>query len=155
MTTKKRKYYNWTYFKYRYLSRWGAAHTWDRETDMWYFYTNTVSKAKRGTVKTIETTANVDLDSDGNVVGIELYGWDKKEQLDTDGEINIKIVRRTFMGKPTHWEIEAGMVGKYIDGGIEGTAPTLYGVTDMFFEYLADTDEQRWSAFDANARNDE
>lgn len=80
-------------------------------------------------------------------VGVEMMS-----EINNDGEINIRIVRKTFMGKPTHWEIEAGIVGQ-VDGGIEGTAPTMYGVTDMFFEYLDEIDDKRWSRFDANEHN--
>lgn len=75
---KKKKWSNWTYYKYRYFKRWGAAHTYDPEVDMWYWYVSTVSKAKQGTITTVETTANVDLDERGHIVGIELYGWEKK-----------------------------------------------------------------------------
>lgn len=75
-------------------------------------------------------------------------------ELGTDGEVQITIRRRTFDGEPTHWEVEASMSGEQIDGWVEGTAPTLYGVTDMVFEYLSDIDENRWSQFDANTRTE-
>ena len=68
---------DWTYLKYRYFTKWGTPHTWDRKTDMWYFYT--LDKKKRKNIKTIQTTANVDIDERGNVVGIELFGWDNNE----------------------------------------------------------------------------
>lgn len=72
-----------------------------------------------------------------------------------DGEIHITILRRTFDGEPTHWEVEAWAESKHIDGWIEGTAPTFLGAVDMAFEYIADIDKNRWTQFDSNARNDE
>lgn len=73
-------------------------------------------------------------------------------EVNTDGEIYIKIVRRTYDNEPTHWEVEAATVG-ILDGQIEGTAPTFYGVVDMVFDYISEIDETGWTKFDANARN--
>lgn len=67
---------DWTYYKYKYFTRWGAAHTYDSKVDMWYFY---VGAASKKSAKTIETQANVDFDEHGNIIGIELYGWDKED----------------------------------------------------------------------------
>lgn len=67
--------YSWTYIKYRYLKRYGTAHTYDPKADMWYFYIGNVSDKS---VKTVSTDANVDFDVNGNIIGIELFGWDNR-----------------------------------------------------------------------------
>ena len=71
--------------------------------------------------------------------------------IETDGEITIKFSRKTYLGKPSHWELDASISGQ-VKGFIEGTSPNLYGLSDMFFEYLDEIDKKKWSEFDANKK---
>ena len=47
----------------------------DPEVDIHYF-----ELSKNKISKTTVTSANVDIDADGNIVGIELFGWEDERE---------------------------------------------------------------------------
>lgn len=78
-------------------------------------------------------------------------------EIDYDDYVNIKIIRATFMGEPSHWAVEVtDRNGE--DMGM-GTGPTFAGVYDTAYSIIAGGDKHSqwevndWTVFDANARN--
>ena len=66
-----------------------------------------------------------------------------------DAGFLVKVVRNTFNGEPSHWEVSAGWNGAEL---VTGTAPDFYSALDMGIEIGTEfaPDEIH---FDANARN--
>lgn len=72
------------------------------------------------------------------------------EEFDNRDFINIRITKKKFNGEFTHWEIDLGSSKANI--GLEGTAPTIWGVVDLATEYLWEqARDNEWFADDANA----
>lgn len=60
--------------------------------------------------------------------------------------IRLDISRGFFMGKPTGWEVDLKINDLVV---MSGSSPTMYGATDMAFEYLQDH-MRDWVSHDAN-----
>lgn len=74
------------------------------------------------------------------------------DPVDVSEYINIRIMKVKYNGKYTHWEVDVRSNPNTAE--MSGTAPTLWGVTDMVSEHLWDiAQEDSWFQFDANARD--
>lgn len=83
--------------------------------------------------------------SDGMVIEIMNY-FDKSEF------VNIRVTKVFAEGEFSHWEVDVDANGPML--GLEGTAPSFFGCTDMASEYIWEMSvDNEWFKDDKNASN--
>lgn len=68
--------------------------------------------------------------------------------LDYSDSMTMKITKVSYLGEPSHWEMEVLDATGHVVGS--GTAPTYFGVVEMAIDIISNRADGEWKKFDAN-----
>lgn len=72
--------------------------------------------------------------------------------LDYSDSMTIKVTKVSYLGEPSHWEIDVLDKTGHLIGG--GTAPTYSGVIEMALEMIKKRADGEWVKFDSNKKGE-